>query len=267
MLEKLEFKRMHEQMFGRGAARVPREPERDTPARTPTLPPANAGVVARYRRVDTVLGLRELARDLAARSEIAVDTETSGLDPMRATLAGIAIATEPGDAVYVPIASEIDDGSSGQLPGLLPATRAPGLPLDAVRDALSAVFASERPTKIGQNIKFDAVVLTRAGLPLGGIAFDTMLASYSLDPARRSHGLDALALECLGHRMIPFEDLFDRRVREKDIRRVPLDARGRVCVRRRRLHAAFEARVRAHAGCVGGASDCFTTSRCRSPRS
>ncbi len=223
VLEKLEFKRMHEQMFGRGAARVPREPERDTPARTPTLPPANAGVVARYRRVDTVLGLRELARDLAARSEIAVDTETSGLDPMRATLAGIAIATEPGDAVYVPIASEIDDGSSGQLPGLLPATRAPGLPLDAVRDALSAVFASERPTKIGQNIKFDAVVLTRAGLPLGGIAFDTMLASYSLDPARRSHGLDALALECLGHRMIPFEDLFDRRVREKDIRRVPLD--------------------------------------------
>ncbi len=215
-LDKLEFKRMREQMFGRGAVPVAKAP-------VASAPPMAKEIPVHYRRVDTEAALRDLARDLAARDAITIDTETSGLDPMRATLAGIAIATAPGDAVYVPVASEIDDGSSASLPGLLPATLAPGLPLAIVREALGPVLAAPRPRKTGQNVKFDAIVLARTGLALGGVAFDTMLASYALDPARRSHGLDALALECFGHRMIPFEDLFDRRVRDKDIRRVALD--------------------------------------------
>jgi DNA polymerase-1 len=242
ILSRLEFKRMLEQMFGRGGpasapptllpdsagpvASAPRGFARGGPA---SAPPAvrtdSVGAVTdvRYHRVDTLDVLETLARRLAGEKEIAVDVETSGLDPMRAVLAGIAIATGPGEAFYVPVASDIDDGSSAQLPGLLPATRAPGLPLETVRGLLAPVFAAERPAKIGQHIKFDAVVLARAGLSLGGIAFDTMLASYCLDPARRSHGLDSLALDWCGHRMIPFEELFDKRVRVKDIRRVALD--------------------------------------------
>ncbi len=215
VLRKHEFKRMAEQMFsGRG------------PALTPSIPgaakPAVSAIATRYRCIDTTAALAALAEQLLAADEIAVDVETSGLDPMRATLAGIAIATAPGDAVYVPITSEIDGDTPGQLPGLLPATQAPGLALADVRAALAPVFAADRPAKIGQNIKFDAVVLARAGLPLAGISFDTMLASYSLDPARKSHGLDALAMDWCGHRMIAFEELFDKRVREKDIRRVAL---------------------------------------------
>lgn len=223
VLQKLEFKRLHEQLFG-PAAKAPAAREaraRATAVAAPRAPAREPDRVS-YRVIDTPPLLEELARRIAAIGEIAVDVETSGLDPMRATLAGIAIALAPGDAVYVPVASEIDDSAPGQLPGLLPATHAPGLPIAAVREALAASFAAALPAKIGQNIKFDAIVLSRAGLPLGGIVFDTMLASYSLDPARKSHGLDALALDWCGHRMIPFEDLFDRRVREKDIRRVPL---------------------------------------------
>ncbi len=219
VLRKLEFKKMHDMMFG-GAAQGAREPAPNPPARTGT--PNSPAVEAHYRSIDTVPALSELAQEIMKADEIAVDVETSSLDPMRATLAGIAIAIAPGDAVYVPVTSHIDDGASFQLPGLLPATRAPGLPLDVVRAALAPVFAAARPVKVGQNIKYDAIVLARAGLPLRGIAFDTMLASYSLDPARRSHGLDALALDWCHHRMIPFEDLFDKRVREKDIRRVAL---------------------------------------------
>ncbi len=219
ILRKLEFKRMHDQMFGRGA----REPARETPGAASTTPRATTEVVvANYRCIDTPAALRECAARLVGLDEFAIDTETSGLDPMRATLAGIAIATAPGDAVYIPIASDIDDDAPGALPGLLPKTRAPGLPLDAVRAELGAIFAAKLPAKIGQNIKFDALVLERAGLPLGGISFDTMLASYSLDPARRSHGLDALALDWCNHRMIAFDELFDKRIREKDIRRVAL---------------------------------------------
>jgi len=108
-------------------------------------------------------------------------------------------------------------------PGLIPDEEAPGLPLDTVCRALAPVFANADVAKIGQNIKFDSIVLERAGLPLEGINFDTMIASYCLDPARRSHGLDSLAMEFCGHEMIPFKSLFEARSRVKDIRRVPLD--------------------------------------------
>jgi len=228
LLEDLEFRRMREQLFRppgqRAATPEPeREPER---AQAPRAPAPAVAPVARadeapvdYLLVDTELALRDLARDLASADAIAVDTETSGVDPMRAVLAGIAIAREPAAAWYIPVASELG-GGDGALSLLV--ERAPGLDVSLVREVLGPLLASERPAKIGQHIKYDAMVLKRAGLPLGGIAFDTMLASYCLDPSRRSHGLDALALDVCGHTMIPFESLFDRRARERDIRRVPL---------------------------------------------
>jgi DNA polymerase-1 len=119
----------------------------------------------------------------------------------------------------VPVESVIGDTGLG----LMPAERAPGLPLDTVRERLGPVFAGDKPAKIGQNIKYDAIVLERAGLPLGDLSFDTMIASYCLDPARRSHSLDALAEEMFGHRMVPFSSLFETRTKEKDIRKVPLE--------------------------------------------
>lgn len=212
LLEELEFRRMRDQLF--------RAHER---AEVPATPPARAPVTAvevtvHYRAVTDESSLRELAIHLATLEEIAVDTETSGLDPMRAVLAGIAVATAAGDAYYIAVASDIDDAR----PGLFSAARAPGLPLERVREVLAPVFAAALPRKVGQHIKYDAIVLARAGMPLDGVAFDTMIASYCLDPARRSHGLDALALEVCGHTMIPFEALFDPRARAKDIRRVPL---------------------------------------------
>ncbi len=212
LLDALEFKRLREQIF-RDAAPAQAAPPR------PVAPVDTRAVAVHYRCVDTEAGLAELARDLRARDEIAVDVETSGIDPMRAVLAGISIATAPGEAVYVPVSSTID----AELPGLLPPERAPGLPAELVRSSLGPVLASESPRKIGQHIKYDAIALERAGMPLGGIAFDTMLASYCLDPSRRSHGLDALAQDFCAHRMIPFEALFERRAKTKDIRRVGLD--------------------------------------------
>ena len=212
IIDRLEFKRMRDQLFGAAAARAPAAPE--------AVAPAPAGLRVRYTCVDSPAALETLAGDLARRDEIVVDVETSSIDPMRAVLAGIAIATAPGEACYVPVTSDLDE--PGTL-GLLPPSRAPGLAPGEVRRLLGPVLAAPRPGKIGQNIKYDAIALARAGLPLGGIVFDTMVASYCLDASRRSHGLDALARDLLGHDMIPFEALFDRRAREKDIRRVPLE--------------------------------------------
>jgi DNA polymerase-1 len=224
IIDRLEFKRMKTQLFGAndaGAQAAPAPPVPDSPREPLRAPAAGAAEIpVRYTCVDTIPALEALAAELARRDEIVVDVETSGLDPMRAVLAGIAVGTGAGVACYVPVASDLDE--PGTL-GLLPAARAPGLAVDGVRRVLGPVLAAQRPGKIGQNIKYDAIALARAGLPLGGIVFDTMVASYTLDPARRSHGLDALAKELLGHDMIPFEALFDRRTREKDIRRVALD--------------------------------------------
>lgn len=220
LLIELEFRRLRDQIF-RARGDNPPESPRDSAA--PTAParasiPTSVTVPVHYHSVVDEDSLRSLALRLATLDEIAVDTETSDLDPTRAILAGVAIAVAPGEAYYIPVASDIHDDK----PGLFSAARAPGLELDVVRDALAPVFAAAIPHKVGQHIKYDAIVLERAGMPLNGITFDTMVASYCLDPARRSHGLDALALEVCAHTMIPFEALFDARVRVKDIRRVPL---------------------------------------------
>jgi DNA polymerase-1 len=211
LLGELEFRKLREQLYARDSAPT-------SPAPAPRTITTSVSVPVHYQSVVDEQSLRDLALHLATLDEIAVDTETSDLDPTRAVLAGVAVAVAPGEAYYIPVTSDIHDDK----PGLFSAARAPGLPLDVVRDALAPVFAAEIPRKIGQHIKYDAIVLERAGMPLHGIAFDTMVASYCLDPARRSHGLDALALEVCAHTMIPFDALFDARVRTKDIRRVAL---------------------------------------------
>ena len=216
LLLDLEFRKMRDQLF-RTRDSEPLDPPRVERATT-TPQVTTVSIPVHYQSVTSEDALRDLALHLATLPEIAVDTETSSVDPTRAILAGVAIAVAPGQAYYIPVASDIHDDK----PGLFAAARAPGLELDVVRAALAPVFAASVPRKVGQHIKYDAIVLERAGMPLGGIAFDTMVASYCLDPARRSHGLDALALEVCAHTMIPFEALFDARVRVKDIRRVPL---------------------------------------------
>jgi len=208
LLEELEFVRMHEQLFGEAAV-TPEAGDSDA------VGPGIDG----YRVVDTLDALRKLVTEFESADEFAVDVETSSLDPMRAVLAGVALSRRPGEAYYVPVRSRMDAGTAS----LIPAEESPGLSLEAVRDALGPLFRRQRPAKIGQNIKYDAIVLDRAGMPLSGIGFDTMIASYCLDPGRKSHGLDSLALEFCGHEMIPFKALFDGRYRgEKDIRRIPL---------------------------------------------
>jgi len=155
--------------------------------------------------------LETLARRLRRAGRFAVDTETTGLDPLRCSMVGLSVASEEGRASYLPVAG---------------ACFGEGLPLDEIREILGPVLADPKIVKLGQNIKFDAHVLKRHGLPLSGPLGDSMLLSYCLNPSRRSHGLDALALDLLTHSMIPYSSLFDKRDREKDIRKLPLDQLG-----------------------------------------
>jgi DNA polymerase I len=117
---------------------------------------------------------------------LAIDTETSGLDPRRSALVGISLAWLPGRAAYIPIGHR----------------RGPVVALDEVRALLAPLLEDESSEKLGQNLGFDMQVLQRHGLAMRGALRDTMLASYVRDPEAR-HGLDDLTWEFLAHRKIP----------------------------------------------------------------
>jgi DNA polymerase I len=88
---------------------------------------------------------------------------------------------------------------------------------------LVALLEDESVAKIGQNLKYDLLVLRRVGVTLRGIGFDTMIASYLLDPGGREHGLDALALKHLDHRTIAYEDVAGKGKNQVSFAEVPLD--------------------------------------------
>jgi DNA polymerase-1 len=137
--------------------------------------------------------LRELIGLLSGAETISIDTETTSLNPMRAELVGVSFCVDDERAFYVPIA-HTGEGASRQLPA------------ERVKLYLKSVLGNPNKRFVGQNLKYDAVVLARAGMPLRNIGGDTLLASYLLNPGRRSHKLDGLALTWLQHKMVPYEE-------------------------------------------------------------
>ncbi len=149
---------------------------------------------AAYRCVLSEADLDELVAALRRAGRFAVDTETTGLDPLQAELVGLSFAVTAGAGWYLPLGHHYLG-----VPAQLPRERA----LAALRPLLEDPAVA----KIGQNIKFDALVLARAGIELAGVADDTMIASYLARPEAKSHGLDAMAGELLGYRTISYADV------------------------------------------------------------
>jgi len=139
-------------------------------------------------------GLDDLIRRLESADRFALDTETTSRDPMQARLVGLSFSLKPTEACYIPVGHNYL-GAPAQLS------------LDVVKERLRPVLANPAIEKIGQNIKYDWVVLRRHGLDLTGVTFDTMVASYLIDPGKRAHGLDQIALDFLGHKNISYADV------------------------------------------------------------
>jgi DNA polymerase-1 len=147
--------------------------------------------------VDSPQALAQLARDLEAAPRFALDTETTSLNPMQAGLVGLSFSTAQDRIWYLPV------GHRGPLAGTQ-------LPLDQVRDVLGPLLGRADGRKVGQNHKFDRLVLRANQVPIAGLGFDTLLASALLDPQRDSHSLDALALSHLGWNTIKFQEVTSR---------------------------------------------------------
>ncbi|MCK4305887.1 MAG: DNA polymerase I [Candidatus Eisenbacteria sp.] len=150
-----------------------------------------------YQRIESPAALEKILRAFPHGGKdgpaLGIDTETSSLDPLRSELVGLSFAWEPGRAWYIPLGHH----------------EGPNLPIEGVRRRFGPLLSDAAITKAGQNLKFDLHVLHKHGFPVGGALRDTMVASYLGNPDAR-HGLDALALEFLGHRMVPIEALIGR---------------------------------------------------------
>ena len=149
-----------------------------------------AGLGGAHRRAGLGAGAARLAR----ADRFAVDTETTSLDPTRADLVGLSFSVKAGEAWYIPLAHRYL-GAPEQLDRTL------------VLERLRPLMEDAALPKIGQNVKFDLLVLRRAGLDVRGVDFDPMVASYLANPAAKSHGMDSLAAELLGYKTITYGEM------------------------------------------------------------
>ena len=140
-----------------------------------------------YQLVDTKEKRDELLRILRTRDFLVLDTETTGTEPMASELVGMSFSVAEGEAWYVPV----------------PADRAEAT---AIVGEFRDVLTNPKTTKVGQNIKYDLLMLAQYGVWLAGPLFDTMVAHYVLSPELH-HGMDYLAEVLLHYRTIPIEEL------------------------------------------------------------
>ncbi len=160
-----------------------------------------------YRLVTTLKGLDAVVRKLKASGGFAVDLETTSLEPVDAAIVGVALSWVAETACYIPIG-----GGRGRLDC--------GKALERLRPVLE----DETVPKFGQNLKYDLEVLAVHDVGLAGIGFDTMIASYLLEPGRRQHNIAALALEHLGRAVTPIEELIGKGSEQLSFAEVEIEA-------------------------------------------
>ena len=157
--------------------------------------------------VDNVAELPALVERLRAAPIVALDTETSSLEPRRADLIGLSFAVSPTEAWYLPFGHRAP--AATLMDAANPPTVVTNLPplLDPALTGVREVLADPSVPKAGHNIKYDWQVLRRAGVELAGVVYDSMLASFVIDPGKRSHAIDTLALENFGTTMTTYQEL------------------------------------------------------------
>jgi DNA polymerase-1 len=158
--------------------------------------PASAKTVSHdYQLIDTQEKFDSFLTGLKKQKLFAIDTETTSINAMRADLVGISFSWQSQKAFYLPVKATLGQKH---------------LDMTEVRRKLAPILADDSVKKIGQNIKYDMLVLQNARMPIKGVYFDTMVASYCLDPQRSSHSMDKMALDFLNYECIPISALIGK---------------------------------------------------------
>ncbi len=197
-----------------------------TPTQAISRAPEKADGPARYELVQDLESLDAWIARATAAGACAIDTETTSLDALNASLVGVSLCVEPGHACYIPVghvsagsaaaAGGLDFGSAGKL--------VEGqIPREAVLKRLAPLLADPATLKIGHNIKYDIQVFSRHGLTEIASIDDTMLISYVLEAGAHGHGMDALAELHLGHKTIAYDEVTGTGKARISFAEVPLD--------------------------------------------
>ena len=171
---------------------------------------AGSTTEARYETILDTAALDAWLARLRAAGLFAIDTETTSLDAMRADLVGVSFSDEAGTAAYVPVGHNYP-GAPTQLDR------------DYVLDRLKPLLEDPQRAKVGQNIKYDMMVLARYDIELTGIGFDTMLESYVLNSTGSRHDMDSLALKYLGYKTRKYEDVAGKGKGQINFSEVPIE--------------------------------------------
>ena len=147
-----------------------------------------------YKTILTEKSFNDLMESLAKKKSFAFDVETTSKRPVWARLVGISFSFEDGNAFYLPLAHRYL-GVPEQLE------------FKAVCEKLKPILEDKSIKKCGHNIKYDLIVMSNEGIALDGVDFDTMIASYLLNPSSRGHGLDALTMEYFGHKNLTYKEM------------------------------------------------------------
>ncbi len=166
----------------------------------------NVAETIQTKLVDTPESLAKLVETLDQAEMIALDTETTDTDVMRAKLVGISLAVQPDLGYYIPVGHK-----TGKQ-----------LEMKIVFDALSEPLTNPAIGKAGHNLKYDYLVLKRAGLTVSPLTFDTMIAEWLINPASRNLGLKNLAWVRLGYEMTHIEELIGKGRAQKTMDQVPI---------------------------------------------
>ncbi|MBP6819303.1 MAG: DNA polymerase I [Ferrovibrio sp.] len=222
-LASMEFRTLRGRLEARVKGLVPASKAQLTDPDTARLQDAPemaaAPAEAQYELVQDLERLEAWIRHAVKAGIVAVDTETTDLIATRAELVGVSMSVAPGEACYIPVGHTAPNGDGLDLGG---GGRPKQIPLDQVVAALKPLLADETVLKIGQNIKYDMVVLARYGLSVAPYD-DTMLLSYTLDAGKHNHNMDDLAERHLGHTTIKFDDVTGTGKARITFDRVPLD--------------------------------------------
>jgi len=160
-----------------------------------------------YETVTTLEQLQGWISEATTAGIVAVDTETDGLDAMRANIVGFSLATAPGRACYVPLRH----------------VEAVQIPVEAALVALAPLLADPAVLKILQNAKYDLMIFARAGMPAAAPIDDTMLISFTMEAGAHGHGMDELSGLHLGHTPISYDSVTGTGKGRLSFAQVPLD--------------------------------------------
>ncbi len=202
-------------------ATAPKNTDEDAAGGTPGAAILPEGGEINPDDYETVVDPKRLAEWVAEATQqgfVAVDTETTGLDAMSVDLVGVSLATQPGKACYIPLAHVGSDGDGLALDGTTPDQ----MPMKDALALLKPLMEDPGVLKIGQNLKYDALLLTRYDIKVAPID-DTMLMSYALDAGLTGHGMDALSQLHLDHTPIPFKEIAGTGKKQLTFDQIPVD--------------------------------------------